>query len=220
MRTNNKAVGRTIALWIVLLLPYVGAVFVWQHFLHKERQLKEATFAVISKSDLTITVFDYQGMEIARYPVAVGKNYGNKESKGDMRTPEGTFHVVDIQDAASWTHDFNDGNGVVEGAYGPCFIRLLTPGHAGIGIHGTHDPASIGTRATEGCIRLKNEDVEKLREQLSIGSVVVITPSKEDAAASLGQSKVELPKQTDKEQECKKKRKRNSVQMVRIRGLN
>ena len=60
------------------------------------------------------------------------------------------------------------------GAYGPWFIRLKT-GWNGIGIHGTHDPGSIGTDVTEGCIRLQNKDVEELKKQyIKVGLPVVI----------------------------------------------
>lgn len=113
--------------------------------------------------------------KIAAFPVAIGSNPGNKETVGDRRTPEGTFKVVQIQDASYWTHDFGDGKGPIDGAYGPLFIRLET-GWKGIGIHGTHDPSSIGKRVTEGCIRLTNENVEILEGQIGIGTVVVITP--------------------------------------------
>lgn len=112
---------------------------------------------------------------IEKFGVAVGKNAGDKEKAGDCRTPEGEFSVQQVQDARAWTHDFKDGKGVIAGAYGPWFIRLKT-GWRGIGIHGTHDPSSIGTNATEGCIRLKNADVEKLkRDYIKVGTKVVIT---------------------------------------------
>ena len=67
--------------------------------------------------------------------------------------------------------------GEIAGAYGPHFIRLEVPGHKGIGIHGTHKPESIGTRDTEGCVRLNNNDIEELINYVSIGMVVVIIPS-------------------------------------------
>ena len=51
---------------------------------------------------------------------------------------------------------------MIKGAYGPWFIRLAT-GWKGIGIHGTHDPDSRGSMATEGCIRMSNEEVQELR---------------------------------------------------------
>ena len=143
----------------------------------------EAAMLVISKETLTLTVLDADSVAIVRYPVAAGRNYGNKARSGDMRTPEGSFTVENIQDASWWTHDFGDGKGDIKGAYGSHFIRLKTPPHKGIGIHGTHDPASIGTRATEGCIRLRNEDLKELVPLIRKGLPVVITASKSDLAA-------------------------------------
>lgn len=110
---------------------------------------------------------------IDSWGVALGKVPGNKQKAGDMRTPEGSFSVQQIQDARSWTHDFKDGKGVIKNAYGPWFIRLKT-GWSGIGIHGTHDPESIGTLTSEGCIRMKNEDLQELKPLVVKGMKVVI----------------------------------------------
>jgi lipoprotein-anchoring transpeptidase ErfK/SrfK len=171
---------KKILLWIVLLLPYLALFFVWQIHKREINKVANSTFIIISKEEMTLNVYNYKGKNIARYPVACGKNLGNKEKVGDMKTPEGVFHVSDIHNASHWSHDFGDGKGEIAGAYGPYFIRLLTPGHSGIGIHGTHNNNSIGTRATEGCIRIKNEDLRKLVKQVRIGDVVVISPSKDD----------------------------------------
>ena len=73
-----------------------------------------------------------------------------------------------------------DGKGEIKGAYGPYFIRLKTPGHKGIGIHGTHLPESIGEKTTEGCIRLRNEDLKRLVSLIYPPLTVIITPSAED----------------------------------------
>ena len=139
---------------------------------------------------------------VKTYDIAVAKNPGDKKKTGDNRTPTSwgnavdipksytgarpgvssktvPFRVEEICDAGSWTHDFNDGKGVIEGAYGPWFISLDT-GWDGIGIHGTHDPGSIRTNASEGCIRLKNKDISELKKILythnkGIGTRVIIT---------------------------------------------
>ena len=129
---------------------------------------------VITKSAFTLEVFE-GAKRVATYPVAIGKNPGDKKGPGDLRTPEGKFTVVSIENAAAWTHDFRDGKGPVKGAYGPWFVRLET-GWKGIGIHGTHDPASIGKAATEGCIRLENTDLVRLVTRLPIGTRVKIRP--------------------------------------------
>ncbi len=117
------------------------------------------------------------------YSVAIGKNPGDKKRIGDYRTPEGCFYVIKIENSKNWVHDFPDDTlGPIKGAYGPYFIRLYTGADAtysgktwkGIGIHGTHDPSSIGKRATEGCIRLKNQDLLELINYIIPGMPVWI----------------------------------------------
>jgi len=136
--------------------------------------LSDSRWLLIEKSRFTL--IQYAGTrELARFGVALGKNPGDKQRIGDMRTPEGVFRVVSIHDSRHWVHDFGDGKGPVAGAYGPWFIRLET-GWKGIGIHGTHDPASIGTRASEGCIRMKNENLLEIVDETPPGTVVVIKP--------------------------------------------
>ena len=138
---------------------------------------EDAHHIVISKESMTLNLFDSQGGLIYSFPIAVGKNYGNKKESGDFKTPEGEFTVQQIQDASTWGHDFKDGKGRIVGAYGNWFIRLDTPPHTGIGIHGTHDPNSIGTRATEGCIHLNNDDLNKLHPLVKVGMKVTIESS-------------------------------------------
>lgn len=143
----------------------------------------KADSLVIDKGAMTLTVY-HGGRPTASYGVATGLNPGDKRRPGDMRTPEGRFTVSQIVDASSWTHDFGDGLGEIKGAYGPWFMRLATPGHKGIGIHGTHAPASIGTRASEGCIRLANTDCEAVRRVVRKGTPVIIHPGEADLAAN------------------------------------
>ena len=117
---------------------------------------------IVSKSRYTLSLL--RGNKLVKeYPIAVGKNPGDKQRVGDHRTPTGNFKIVSIEDASKWKHDFGDGKGKIAGAYGPWFLRLDAKGWKGIGIHGTHDPDSRGTMATEGCIRLSNEDIAELR---------------------------------------------------------
>jgi lipoprotein-anchoring transpeptidase ErfK/SrfK len=129
---------------------------------------------VVTKSAFTLELFEGETL-VETFPVAIGKNGGDKQAAGDFRTPEGEFAVSSIEDSRKWTHDFGDGKGRIKGAYGPWFIRLET-GWKGIGIHGTHDPASIGTAATEGCIRLANSDLLRLVARISVGTCVTILP--------------------------------------------
>ena len=111
---------------------------------------------------------------VQEYPIATGKNPGDKQRIGDNRTPTGNFKIVSIENASKWSHDFRDGKGKIKGAYGPWFLRLDAKGWKGIGIHGTHDPDSRGTNATEGCIRLSNEDIDELKQYAYKNMQVII----------------------------------------------
>ena len=147
----------------------------------------KASHIIISKQDFTLSLYDSDDRLVCRFPVAVGKNYGNKQRSGDMKTPEGDFSIQQIQPASDWGHDFGDGKGWIPNCYGNWFIRLKTPPHRGIGIHGTHAPESIGTRATEGCIRLRNADLDSLKPLVRVGMPVAILPSDADREADAEQ---------------------------------
>lgn len=147
-----------------------------------EMQNRDHCFIVISKPELHLSVYeDQQGdtVLISRYPVCVGRNYGQKEKTGDMKTPECTydnpFSIQQIQPASTWVHDFGDGRGPIL-AYGKWFLRLETPGFKGIGIHGsTNNESSVPGRGSEGCIRLRDDDLVELKENYAfVGMKVVI----------------------------------------------
>lgn len=141
---------------------------------------KKNCFIIISKKDLNLRVYEALATDtvlIAQYPVCVGKNLGNKTKKGDMKTPETTlekpFTITEIKDASTWTHDFGDGRGAIL-SYGHWFMRLSYG--SGIGIHGsTNNESSVPGRASEGCIRLRDEDIIKLKENYAfVGMKVVV----------------------------------------------
>ena len=142
-------------------------------------------FIVISKRDMTLSVYDRNQVGdtviVAQYPCCMGKNKGNKVKRGDMRTPESPaskpFKITMIQDASTWRHDFKDGRGNIL-AYGHWFLRLETPGHRGIGIHGsTNNENSVPGRASEGCIRLLDKDIITLKEHFAyVGMPVTVQP--------------------------------------------
>lgn len=129
---------------------------------------------VIDKTQMRLYVVE-QSDTLESFPVCIGKNFGQKTRQGDHKTPEGDFTISMIQNSSSWEHDFKDGHGIRKNAYGPWFFRLKTPMSRHIGIHGTCFPQSIGKRESEGCIRLKNEDIVNLYRYVFIGMNVRIT---------------------------------------------
>ena len=74
---------------------------------------------LVDKSDHKLYLKD--GDTVVRtWGCAIGKGgLGQKERRGDNMTPVGTFRIDEIDDASGWTHDFGDGNGEIQGAYGP-----------------------------------------------------------------------------------------------------
>ena len=131
---------------------------------------------VVSKKALQLYVINEKNDTLFQRPIACGVNLGNKTMVGDKKTPEGEFKIKYMYDATSWKHDLGDGQGMREGAYGPLFFRLNVPGFNDIGIHGTIFPESIGTRSSEGCIRMRNEDIKTLYKYCYLGMTVIIEP--------------------------------------------
>jgi hypothetical protein len=138
--------------------------------------LDTTRFLLVDKQGLTLSLVGPGGRVEQRYGIACAVNMGNKERKRDHRTPEGRFPINQILNSGYLSHDFRDGKGPIPGAYGPWFLRLDVPGFIDIGIHGTHLPESIGSRATEGCIRMRNDDILDLKERVAVGMPVVILP--------------------------------------------
>jgi len=143
---------------------------------------KKNCFILISKPEYRLYVCEVVNGDTLRrvhYPVCVGLKKGQKQKKGDMKTPECTaenpFTITEIVDASQWTHDFGDGRGSIL-SYGHWFMRLKTPGHSGIGIHGsTNNESSVPGRGSEGCIRLRDDDLIQLKENYAfVGMRVVI----------------------------------------------
>lgn len=161
----------------IMLATLLSAKEPFDVLVNKYQPNTEKGLIYIDKSDFSLTVFSPSGDILVEYPIACGMNIGQKRRAGDHKTPEGVFEIQEIQDSSKWGHDFHDGKGFIKHAYGPWFFRIKT-GFKGIGIHGTHDPESIGTRATEGCVRLKNENLESLKQFIEIGMTVIISQDK------------------------------------------
>ncbi len=120
---------------------------------------------IVDNKQCVLTVL--LGDEVIKiYDVATGKNNS---------TPIGLFKVRDRLVDPVW---YNKGAAIPaespENVLGTRWMGLTTP-EPGYGIHGTTEPESIGYQSTEGCIRMRNEDVEELYSIIPLGiSVTVI----------------------------------------------
>jgi hypothetical protein len=110
------------------------------------------------------------GVPVRTFPVGLGMN---------GRTPEGEFEVEELMQRPDYWPP--GGKRVPFGQKGnPLGTRWMgfrdTPEAQGFGIHGTDDPGSIGKDASQGCVRLRNEEVEQLFTWVSVGTKVEIRP--------------------------------------------
>ncbi len=105
------------------------------------------------------------------YDIAIGRQ---------GRTPEGTFKVVNKLREPAWTPPGrNIPYGDPENVLGTRWLGLEATGDTdqalrGYGIHGTWEPESIGSAASEGCVRLQNDDVNELFDIVPVGTKVTI----------------------------------------------
>lgn len=149
------------------LLILIFAIFIASTIVAENR-------IVVSKKEMTLTVYNDSDSILLKTKISCGKNFGNKTRRGDNKTPEGTFKINMIQPSSRWTWDFKDGKGKIKGAYGPYFLRLKTPITTMIGIHGTCYPELIGTRTSSGCVRIHNDEMLKLVKLVKVGTKVTI----------------------------------------------
>ncbi len=110
-----------------------------------------------------ITVTDGETV-VLQEPVGVGV--------GNTPTPGGLYYIKELLQAPD-----------PDGPYGPFayglsgFSEVITDFNGGpgdIGIHGTNDPAGIGTDVSNGCIRMSNEGITTLAGILPLGTPVEI----------------------------------------------
>ena len=115
-----------------------------------------------TRNDLLLTL---DGAFFKRYRVATGK--GGK-------TPVGTFKIVDKIEHPAWhvpgrtPIPFGD----PENLLGTHWLALDIDGY---GLHGTWAPETIGQQASDGCVRLLNDDIQELYSILPKGTTVTIT---------------------------------------------
>lgn len=160
---------------------------------YKEKVDPAKALVVISKREYRLYVYEAAADTTlaATFPVCYALNTGQKTKDGDSCTPECTmanpFHVSEINNAAAWTFDFDDGRGPIL-AFGKWFIRLdlsqsfpdnpLVAKNRSIGIHGsTGNERSIPGRDSHGCVRLRDADLVLLHDNyVAKGTTVVIKP--------------------------------------------
>ncbi|RXF73345.1 L,D-transpeptidase [Hansschlegelia zhihuaiae] len=130
---------------------------------------------VISNSERALYLVKGWGGGVLRYRVAVGKPgkqwLGTARIRGKYVRPAWS-PPADVKRDKPFLPDVIAG-GSPKNPMGPRALLLDRDQYA---IHGTNRPRSIGTYASYGCIRMRNEDILELYGHVSVGTRVVVVP--------------------------------------------
>lgn len=151
-----------------------GSINMRSLFFGKRQNIPALSSAKSSQTEVVVNLGDRRayvykaGEVIASYPIAIGK-------KG-WETPTGSFRVTDMEEYPIWQHPIT-GKIFPSGADSPLGARWIgfwSDGRNAIGFHGTPDTHLLGSAISHGCIRMRNDDVRLLYQQVSIGTLVSV----------------------------------------------
>jgi lipoprotein-anchoring transpeptidase ErfK/SrfK len=130
-----------------------------------------STYVTVDRDHFKLRLFKRLRLE-KTYPIAVGM--------AGLETPAGIRHVLEKQVNPAWHVPNSSWAGSLAGQTipandprDPIKARWLGLGD-GVGIHGTSEDWSIGTRASHGCIRMHVSDVIDLYPRVPVGAPVLI----------------------------------------------
>jgi L,D-transpeptidase ErfK/SrfK len=157
MRTHRTTWLRTItalAMALTFSQPLIAAEG------PRSTEASTARRVIVSIPDRKLALVE-NGRIVSVYPVAVGAPVSP--------SPVGTFSIVNRVSNPTY---YKTGKVVGPGTTNPVGTRWIGLSAKGYGIHGTDAPASIGYAKSHGCIRLRNQDIERLFERVRAGDVV------------------------------------------------
>lgn len=141
----------------------------------------DGIFLVLDLGDRRVYVRNADGAEgrsrqVESFPVAIGRR--------GYDTPTGRFQVTEKIVDPDWVQfDWKDPSKVIRrvppGPDNPLGVRWIgfTSAYGwGIGFHGTPQPELLGHAVSHGCVRMRNADVVKLYDLVSIGTPVIVEP--------------------------------------------
>lgn len=152
-----------------------NAVMFWNMGTLDARRMRAGSRFVLPLEPLSVQV----NMRRFRLAVFIGDWFVKEWMVGHgaegSPTPMGTFYVHSKQKNPDW---WAPGGKLIRAGdpkneLGRAWIALEGPSlpHArGIGIHGTNAPETVGTRCSNGCVRLKDEHVDELYWWVRTGS--------------------------------------------------
>ncbi len=132
---------------------------------------------VLNVAELRLYYFPPGTNTVVTFPVGLGRT--------GWKTPTGQTKIVAKRENPVWVPpdsiraEAERQGRTLPAAYpagpnNPLGKYALNLGWSGYRLHGTNAPASIGTRASHGCIRMFPEDIESLFKQVSVDTPVTV----------------------------------------------
>lgn len=125
----------------------------------------------VDRGNFRISLFK-KLQKVKVYPIAVGQ--------AGLETPAGLYKIQNKAINPAWRVPNSPWAGSLAGQVipggtpqNPLKARWLGV-YDGVGVHGTDARGSIGTNASHGCIRMLIEDVEKLYDEVPVGTPIYI----------------------------------------------
>ncbi len=158
----SAVAGRTLEVPLVTVEPKVS---------RETLVAKYPVVLAVDRGNFKISLFK-KLEKVKVYPIAVGQ--------AGQETPPGLYTIQNKAIDPAWMVPNSSWAGSLAGQVipggtpqNPLKSRWLGV-YDGVGVHGTDARASIGTNASRGCIRMLIEDVEKLYDEVPVGTPIYI----------------------------------------------
>jgi lipoprotein-anchoring transpeptidase ErfK/SrfK len=122
---------------------------------------------VVDVSDRQVYVYKL-GKLLASYRLAV--------AQPGWETPTGVFPILNMERHPTWIHPIT-GEAIAPGPDNPlgiAWVGFWSDGKSEIGFHGTNQEELIGEAVSHGCLRMRNQDIEALYGQVTLGTLVSV----------------------------------------------
>ena len=138
---------------IVLLLLIIFKLPMFSSKALAESTNNTKDIIMIDLYSFSLSVIDKETKECVKtYPIAIGKK--------NTPSPIGVWQIKS--------------KALMKGPFGGYWLGLNAPWDT-FGIHGTSNPGSIGTMASNGCIRLYNHNIKELFDMIDYDTSVIIS---------------------------------------------
>lgn len=140
-------------------------------------ELKAVLVDKFAKKMFTVKILGDKVEVLTEFPIIYGANLGDKMFRGDNKTPEGIYYITTYRSSDYLLKQYGDyakiyGAGSFPLNYPNPVDRINNKTGSGIWLHGTN-PAT-NKENTQGCVALRNEDFDVLKENVAIKYPVVI----------------------------------------------